>query len=253
MIINGRRFTIVGIMPEGFTGTMHIFGSEVWLPLSVYDHVANEFHAADSSSLGDRAGQQLNIVARLKPGLTAARAAPALKQLAANLEQAFPVEQKDQTFIAGSLPRFDNSSRPSEDDAALAAFGMLVIGMAAVVLVVACLNLAAMLLTRGAARRKEIAIRLAVGASRARIIRQLLTEGLVLALLGGAVGLLLGLWSADLLIVSIGPLLPFDIAWQSGPNITNDHGDFRFLRPRHIRIRLWSGLQAFGRRLACAS
>ena len=219
MLINGRRFSIVGVMPKGFTGTMHIFGTEVWLPLSVYDLVANEAHAQTDSSLGDRAGRHLNIVGRLKPGMTAAGAAPALRQLADNLEQSYPVEQKDQTFTAGPLPRFDTSAQPSEDDAALAAFGAVVIAMAAVVLVVACLNLAAMLLARSAARRKEMAIRLAIGASRARLIRQLLTEGLVLALLGGAVGMLLGLWSSDLLIVSIGPLLPFDIAWQSGTNI----------------------------------
>jgi predicted permease len=219
MLINGRPFTIVGVMPEGFTGTMHIFGAEVWLPLSVYDQVANQFHAADSSSLGDRSGKQLLLVGRLRPEVDANAAQPALKQLAANLETAFPAEQKDQTFVAGPLPRFDTSTRPSEDDATLSAFGTLVIGMAAVVLVVACLNLAAMLLARGAARRKEIAIRLAVGASRGRIIRQLLTEGLVLALCGGALGMVLGLWSSDLLIISIGPLLPFEIAWQSGPTI----------------------------------
>jgi predicted permease len=221
IIVNGRPHSVVGVMPEGFTGTMHIFGSEVWVPLSVYDQVANEFHAQGSHSLGDRAGRHLNVVGRLKPGVTAANAEPALRQLAANLEQAFPVEQKDQTFIAGALPRFDNSASPSDDDAALAAFGSLIIAMAAVVLVVACLNLAAMLLARSASRRKEMAIRQALGASRARIIRQLLTEGLVLALLGGAVGMLLGLWSSDLLIASIGPLLPFDIAWKSGPNIAS--------------------------------
>ena len=228
IVINGRRFSIVGIMPEGFTGTMHIFGTEVWVPLSVYDQVANQFHAAGEHLFGDRAARQLNIVGRLKPGVTAAAAAPALAQLAANLEQAYPAEQKDQTFIAGPLPRFDTSAAPSEDDASLAAFGSLVIAMAAVVLVVACLNLAAMLLARGAARRKEIAIRLAVGASRTRIIRQLLTEGLVLALLGGTLGMLFGLWSSDLLIASIGPLLPFDIAWSSGPSISTVLATFGF-------------------------
>ena len=221
IVINGRRFAIVGIMPEGFTGTMHIFGSEVWLPLSAYDRVANQFHAQDSNSLGARGGKHLNVVARLKPGSSVEEAAPALTQLAANLEQVYPVEQKDQTFMAGPLPRFDNSAAPSDDDAELAAFGSLVIAMAAVVLVVACLNLAAMLLARSASRRKEMAIRQALGASRSRIIRQLLTEGLVLALLGGAVGMLLGLWSSDLLIASIGPLLPFDVAWQSGPNVAS--------------------------------
>ena len=228
MIINGQRFSVIGIMPEGFTGTMHIFGSEVWLPLSAHDLVANQFHTEGSNSLGDRAGKHLMLVGRLKPGVTPAAATPALTQLAANLEQAFPVEQKDQTFIAGPLPRFDTSARPSDDDAALATFGTLLIGMAAVVLVVACLNLAAMLLARGAARRKEIAIRMAVGASRARIIRQLMTEGLLLAMLGGAAGMLLGMWSSDLLIPSLGPLLPFDIAWKSGPDFTTLAATFGF-------------------------
>jgi predicted permease len=88
--------------------------------------------------------------------------------------------------------------------------------MSAVVLLVACLNLANMLLARGAARRKEIAIRLALGASRWRIVRQLLSEGLVLALLGGGFGLLLGVWSCDLLVGSLGNKMPIDMVWQTG-------------------------------------
>jgi predicted permease len=90
--------------------------------------------------------------------------------------------------------------------------------MAVVVLLVACLNLANMLLARGTARRKEIAIRLALGCSRWRVVRQLLTEGFVLALLGGMGGLILGLWSSDLLVGSMRKLMPLDIVWLAGPN-----------------------------------
>ena len=107
------------------------------------------------------------IVGRLKPGMTAAAATPALKTLAASLEQAWPVEQKDQTFMIETLSRFSLSTSPSSGKN-IKRLAPLLFGMSAVVLLVACLNLANMLLARGAARRKEIAIRLALGGSRWR-------------------------------------------------------------------------------------
>src|SRR5213078_2803684 len=112
-----------------------------------------------------------------------------------------PVEQKDQTFVTAPLSRFSISDDPP-DDSEFGAIAPMLLGMAAVVLLVACLNLANMLLARGTARRKEIAIRLALGGSRWRVVRQLLTEGFLLAFIGGIGGLILGLWSSDLLVGS---------------------------------------------------
>jgi predicted permease len=217
LLINGRPYTIVGIMPEGFTGTESIFSREAWLPLGVYDEIISERGGSHASSLAERGNDRLLVIGRLKPGVTAETAQPALKGLAANLEAAFPVEQKDQTFMTAPLNKFATSTDPVVDDP-VPMVGALLAAMASVVLLVACLNLANMLLARGTARRKEIAIRLALGGSRARIVRQLLTEGFLLALLGGVCGLILGLWSSDLLVASLRQILPMDVVWLTGPN-----------------------------------
>jgi len=217
LFINGRSFMIVGITPKGFVGTLQVLSPEVWLPMSVYDQVANDFESENKTTIDDRKGTQLRIMGRLKPGMTAATAKPALEGLAANLEKTYPVEQKNQTFITAPVSRNSVSNNPGADSG-LKPIAPLLLGMAVVVLLVACLNLANMLLARGAARRKEIAIRLALGGSRWRIVRQLLTEGFVLALLGGVGGLILGLWSSDLLVGSMRKLMPLDIVWLSGPN-----------------------------------
>ena len=190
--INGRPYTVIGIMPRQFAGTLAVVSPELWVPFSAYDFVMNDFGGTgEQEDLASRTGQKLLLIGRFKPGVTAASAEPALKTLAHNLEQAFPVEQKDQTFIVRPLSRFDISDGPADDENQITAIGPLLMGMAAIVLLVACMNLANMLLARGTARRKEIAIRLALGGTPARLAGSLFryTTATVAigVLIGGAV------------------------------------------------------------------
>ncbi len=218
ILINGRPYTIIGVLPKTFTGTLAVLSPEVWLPLSAFKFLATNSANDLKQSLTSRAGQVLIPIARFKEGVTAPTAGAALKNIAANLERAYPVEQKEQTFVTAPISRFSISDDPP-DDGDLTAIAPFLLGMAAVVLLVACLNLANMLLARGTARRKEIAIRLALGASRWRVVRQLLTEGLLLALLGGVAGLMVGLWASQLLAFSMHNLLPIELVWNAGPNL----------------------------------
>jgi predicted permease len=217
VLINGRSYTVIGVLPKTFTGTLAVLSPEVWLPLSAMEFVTPSRNDP-TQSLTSRAGEQLLPIARFKAGVTAPTAEAALKTLAANLERAYPVEQKDQTFTTAPLSRFSISDDPP-DDSSIGAMAPMLLGMAAVVLLVACLNLANMLLARGTARRKEIAIRLALGASRWRVVRQLLAEGLLLALIGGGAGLVVGLWASQILALSMRNLLPLDLVWNGGPNL----------------------------------
>ncbi len=215
--VNERPFTVVGIAPENFTGTMMLFGPELYFPLGLFDQLSNDFQAEAKRTLEHRDAYNLFVVGRLAPGASETSAKDALAASAANLEQAFPVEQKDQNFTLAPLPRLSTSNAPS-DEKQLAVVGVLLLGMTAIVLLIACLNLANLLLARGAARRKEFAIRLALGGGRARIVRQLLTEGFVLSLAGGAAGLVLATWSAGLLMNSITSFLPIALFFAGSAN-----------------------------------
>ena len=213
--VNERPYTVVGIAPEDFSGTMILVGPELFFPLGDYDLLAS-FDPEARRGLERRDTGDLMVVGRLRPGVTPVAAEASLRGLAANLEKAWPVEQKDQTFVTRPLPRLSTSTSPSPEAGDLGVLGSLLLAMSGVVLLVACLNLANLLLARGAARRKEIAIRLALGGGRGRIVRQLLTEGLVLALAGGAGGVVLGISAARLLGASFGAHMPVSLFIRFG-------------------------------------
>ncbi len=215
--VNERLFTVIGVAPENFTGTMMLFGPELYLPLSLSEQLANDFQGDAKRTLERRDAYSLFLVGRLAPNISAAATNAALGAYAANLEKSFPVDQKDQTFLVGALPRLSTNNSPA-NESELGMLGLLLLGMTAIVLLIASLNLANMLLARGAARRKEFAVRLALGGGRSRIIRQLLTEGLVLAIAGGGIGLILAIWSTDLLMSSLSALLPVAIFFSGTVN-----------------------------------
>ena len=217
--INARPFTVVGITPAGFTGTSVLISPEVWVPTGAADLVMNDFMRNEGPrSMADRRAEALMLVGRLKPGVTEAAAAPALGVLSTQLEQAYPAENKNLLLTTYRLSRVGISTNPQKNEGLGSMFGMLM-AMAGTVLLVASLNLANMMLARGTARRKEIAMRLALGGGRGRIIRQLLTEGLTLSLVGGAAGLLLGYWGVNLLVATLVTLAPVPIAFDATPDV----------------------------------
>lgn len=217
--INGRPFTVVGIAARGFTGTMALFGPELWVPLGVYESLKGEGTISGSSArLDDRSNHRLVVAGRLQPGLGAEAAAPRLEALAAQLAAAYPADNDHHTLVARPLGRLGVSSSP-QNNTEVTTTSAFLLGMSGIVLLVACLNLANMLLARGTARRKEIAIRLAVGAGRVRIVRQLLIEGFALAAAGSMGGLVLAFWATRVMAVSLEGMLPLAVSLDPAPDI----------------------------------
>jgi predicted permease len=217
--LNGLDFTVVGIAPEGFSGTMALLSPEVWLPLGMYDATLNDFQRrGDHQRLADREHRNLIVVGRLKDGLGVAAAEPRLRATGERLAEAYAAENKDQVLSMAPLARLGVSTKPMSNEGPAAAAGLLM-AMAGLVLLIACLNLANMMLARGEARRKEIALRLALGAGRGRVVRQLLTEGMSLALLGGAAGLALAYAATRLLVASLVPLSPLPVVFEARPDV----------------------------------
>jgi putative ABC transport system permease protein len=182
--LDGKPYTIVGVMPEGFqfpggTGTvLRVFTpapAQLWIPLTL-----------DAKQLQQRSSHYLNVIARLKPGTTVGQATSEMDGLQQRIEQLYPT-----SFVGSNV----NVVPLNEQVVGTVRRPVLILwGAVGFVLLIACANVANLMLVRSTSRRREIAVRTALGATQSRIMRQLLTESLLLSLAGGTAGVLLAIW-----------------------------------------------------------
>jgi putative ABC transport system permease protein len=179
--LNGRKATVLGVTGPGFQGTEAMFFSDFWIPFSMLDSLAQAGMGGDR--LHDRGGQWLMAAGRLRDGFSEKTAAAEIEGIGRRLSGAYPATNQDRGFHIERAGQVNPGFRKM-----IVVFFVLLLSAAVLVLCTACANVANLLLARASARQKEIATRLAIGAGRGRLVRQLLTESVMLALIGGTGG-----------------------------------------------------------------
>jgi putative ABC transport system permease protein len=196
LIINGRQFSVIGVASEGFMGPERGQTADLWVPIAALPAI----NTTQAAWLGERGTLWLRVIGRLEAGRTMSEAAPAVSTIAAALEGAYPETNKQRTANVSSAAYGLSPGERGE----LLPLTALLLTVTGLVLLIACANVANLMLARGAGRSLEMSIRAAVGASRGRLVRQLLTESLVIAGTGAGAGLLLSFWASDLLLAQLG-------------------------------------------------
>jgi len=198
--LNSRAFTVVGVAPQGFRGAEPYLNLDLWVPVVMQPSLTS-----GGDRISTRGNHWLEAIVRLAPGVTLARAQADLSLIAADLARAYPGD----SFSGVQL--YELWRAPSMGGAAVTAVMGIQLAVAAIVLLIACANVANLLLASAATRQRETAVRLTLGASRGRLMQQLLTESTLLAVAGGAAGLLFAYWTRDLARVFVPPApLPID-------------------------------------------
>jgi predicted permease len=189
--VNGTPFTVVGIAPEGFIGVNSLFSPDMWAPSMMYDAVLPQQFR---TWIDNRRALLFTAAGRLKPGVTAAQAEANLKSIAGALEREYPLPNRGRSVTL----------RPLAEATIFAGFrqafvlgGAVLMTVVGLVLLIACSNVANLLMARSAGRRQEIAVRIALGAGRRRLVRQLLTESMLMAAFAGVLGLALAVAGRD--------------------------------------------------------
>jgi predicted permease len=191
IFLNGLPFTVIGVAPESFRGPIVWMRADLYVPLAMQPALAG---APQQNELEARGARVLRVMGRLKPGVSVGQASAEAKVISQQLAQAYPETNRTCALKVGTY------WQTQIDQFSIAAVGfLLMLCLAVIVLLIACANIMNLMLSRSSARTREIALRLAVGAGRVRLIRQLLTESLLIAICGGALGLVIAQASANTL------------------------------------------------------